>query len=573
MNWQSTDRLVQAIYHFVYRSKGRFYLYLALFCSVLVVLDATTFHLVAGMQHRTFDLIMKNRITYQVADSDVVIVDIDEGSLEAMAKDYGRWPWPRQIFAEFVENLQEQQPKAIVFDILFSDPDVNNRDSDEYFNEVVAATDNTFCPMLRLNPQNDELSQVTPAMIPGMSHMTGEPQQDRGLALILPHFPAVVESGRMGTNNIHPDADGIVRQYSVFRGHYGWRIPSLPARAGEVLGWTMPSEQDVLLNWRGKMGSFQTVRFSDVYEDFLSRKRKRSQNEFAGKVVIIGSSAPSLFDTKPTPMERVHPGVEVLATAVDNIKNGDWITPLSSPWIYASVALGLIWLVAMAFLTGIKRSLIDGVFAGSQVGLVVLSYASLNLSTYFIDLTAPITAGFVFYSLARVYAYAEVALAERRVWLKLDGDAEGWQYTLVAVLLLEGRASSESKIVIGLKRRLNARKEGFTIEAFPDKPAGIGQAYSDLLLIYYVDSEIVDEYQQESAANKQILPLMEEEVATVCGLSQGNLPLGSCQGVIPYGDEASRVGAWRKLVMGAIHNLQDSKGRLVFDSGQKGRER
>jgi len=573
MKWQSINRLVQAVYHFIYRSKGRFYLYLAFFCSVLVVLDATTFHLVTGMQHRTFDLIMKNRITYQVADPNVVIVDIDEGSLEAMAEDYGRWPWPRQIFAEFVENLQEQQPKAIVFDILFSDPDVYNQDSDDYFNETVAASDNTFFPMLRLNPKNDELSQVTPAMIPGMAPIPGELQQEKGLALILPHFPAVLESGRMGTNNIYPDKDGIVRQYSVYRTHYGWRIPSLPARTGEVLGWTMPDEQNVLLNWRGKMGSFQTVRFSDVYEDFLSRKRKRPQNEFAGKIVIIGSSAPSLFDTKPTPMERVHPGVEILATAVDNIKNGDWIIPLSNPWIYASVALALIWLIALAFLTGINRSLIDGVFAGSQVGLVVLSYASLNLSTYFIDLTAPITVGFVFFSLARVYAYAEVALAERRVWLTLDGDAKGWQHTLVAVLLLEGGASSESKMITGLKRRLNAKKEGFTIEAFPNKPAGIGRAYGDLLLIYYVDSEIVDLYQQEFASNKQIIALIEEAVVSVCGLTQKNLPLGFCQGAMPYGDEVDRVGAWRKLVTSAIHDLHDLEGGLVFDSGQKEKEK
>ncbi|TNG00916.1 MAG: CHASE2 domain-containing protein [Gammaproteobacteria bacterium] len=573
MKWQSIDQLVRAIYHFVYRSKGRFYLYLAFFCSVLVVLDATTLHLVAGMQHRTFDLIMKNRITYQAADQGIVIVDIDEGSLEAMARDYGRWPWPRQIFAEFVEILQEQQPKAIVFDILFSDADVNNRDSDEYFNEVAAATDNTFFPMLRLNPQNDELSQITPAMIPGMSRITGEQQQDKSLALILPHFPAVLESGRMGTNNIYPDTDGIVRQYSVFRTHYGWRIPSLPSRLGEVMGWTTPAEQDVLLNWRGRIGAFQTVRFSDVYEDFLSRKRKRPQDEFTGKVVIIGSSAPSLFDTKPTPMERVHPGVEILATAVDNIKNGDWITPLSSPLIYISVALGLIWLVALAFMTGINRSLIDGVFASSQVGLVVISYASVNLSTYFIDLTAPITAGFVFFSLARVYAYAESALAERRIWLKLDGDADGWQYTFVAALLLKGKASSESKMVTALKRRLNARKEGFTVEAFPDKPAGIGRAYGDLLLIFYVDSEIVDKDQLEPTSRQQILALIEEEVSAVCGFSRDNIPLGFYQGVMPYGDDVSRVRAWRKLVTGAIHNLHDSEGGLVFDSSQAEIER
>ena len=552
MSLRSINRLVQMGYHFVYRSKGRFYLYLALLCSVLVVLDATSFHLVAGMQHRTFDIIMKNRIAYPKADPDVVIIDIDEGTLEAMAEDYGRWPWPRQIFAEFVENLEEQQPKAIIFDILFSDPDVYNKESDDYFNEVADSTTNTFFPMLRLNPQNDGLSQVTPAMIPGMGRIPDESQQDKGLAIILPHFPAVVASGRIGTNNIYPDSDGIVRQYAIYRPHFGWSIPSLPARTAEVLGWSKPDEQDVLLNWRGRLGAFNTVRFSTVYEDFLSRKRQRPQDEFAGKVVIIGSSAPSLFDTKPTPMERVHPGVEVLATAVDNLKNGDWITSLSNPWIYATVALSLIWLVALAFLTGIKRSLIDGVFAGSQVGLVAVSYASLNLSTYFIDLTAPITAGFVYFSLARVYAYAEVALAERRVWLTLESDAKGWQNTVVVVLQGKDGSLSESKIITGLKRRLNARKEGFTIEAFPDKPAGIGRAYGDLLLVYYVDSEIRERSLLPQESTDQLLDIIKEETIVVVGTMP---PLGHSQGTMPYGDEPGRIEVWRKLVHQAIHAL------------------
>ncbi len=560
MYLQSFERFMQSIYHFVYRSKGRFYLYLAFFFSIFIILDATTFHLVAGMQHRTFDLIMKNRISYQKADKDIVIVDIDEGSLEAMSKEYGRWPWPRQVFAEFLENLGEQQPKAVVFDILFSDQDVYNRDSDEYFNEVIAATENTFFPMLRLNAENDALSQVNPGMIPGMGTIEGLEQQEKGMAVILPHFTAIMESGRLGTNNIYPDKDGIVRHYSIYREHHGWRIPSLPTRVGEVLDWPGPEKQDVVLNWRGRLGAFETVRFSDVYQDFLSRNRTRPQNEFKGKVVIIGSTAPSLFDTKPTPMERIHPGVEVLATALDNIKNGNWITPLTSHWIYILVALGFIWLIALSFMTGIKRSLIDGVFAGSQVGLVAISFASLNLSNYFIDLTAPITAGFAFFSLARVYAYAEATLAERRVWLQLDRNARGWQYTLVAVLLLESTASAESKIITLLKRRLNARKEGFTIEAFPDHPTGIKRAFGNFLLIYYVDNEVVESLRHDEGIEEKIRSIIDEEVAEVFHAHSQQQPMGYCQGLMPYGDDELRVKAWRKLVSGAVNDLHESEG-------------
>ncbi len=420
--------------------------------------------------------------------------------------------------------------------------------------------------MLRLNPQNDGLSKVTAAMIPGMGRIPGEQQQGKGLAVILPHFPAIVASGRIGTNNIYPDSDGIVRQYAIYRPHAGWRIPSLPARTAAVLGWPKSDEQDVLLNWRGQLGAFQTVRFSTVYEDFLSRKRQRPQNEFEGKVVIIGSSAPSLFDTKPTPMERIHPCVEVLATAVDNLKNGDWITSLSSPSIYIAVSLSLIWLTALAFLTGTKRSLIDGVFAGAQVGLVAVSYASLNLSTYFIDLTAPITAGFVYFTLARVYAYAEVVLAERRVWLTLETDTTGWQHTLVVALLGHDGALSESKVLTGLKRRLNARKEGFTIEAFPHKPAGIGRAYGDLLLVYYVDSDVTEKPVSKLRAADPLVAMIREEISHA---SSGCVSLGFSQGAMPYGNEQARVDVWRRLVHHAIHSIQDKKGKRVFDEMER----
>jgi CHASE2 domain-containing sensor protein len=302
MKSSSMEKLLRVGYRWVTRSKGRFYLYLAVFCSLIVIVDAVSLNLIKGMKFRTFDLIVKNRIVVQPADSSIVIVDIDEGSLAAMAEEYGRWPWPRQVFAEFLEMLEEQNPKAVVFDILYSDPDVFNPDSDEYFNEVIGATDNTYFPMLRLVPENDELSQVTPSMLPGMGKIEGVAQQEKGIALVLPHFPSIIASGRMGTNNVYPERDGIVRQYSIARNHYGWSIPSLPAKLGDALGWQLPATQDVFLNWRGKLGAFESVRFSDVFEDFLRRERTRVPDEFTDKIVIIGSTAPNLFDTWRRPL-------------------------------------------------------------------------------------------------------------------------------------------------------------------------------------------------------------------------------------------------------------------------------
>jgi len=192
------------------RWKNNFYLYLALLFTLLALADTAFLHVTANMRQTTFDTMMRNRIIVSKPDPDIVIVDINEASLAAMAGDYGRWPWPRQVLGEFLEQIEKQQPKAVVFDILFSDADVYNPDSDAYFNAAIAATNNTFFPILRLDPDSDKLSQIKPAMIPGVQALSDEAEQDATVAVVLPHFAAAMNGGRLGTHNIYPDADGVV---------------------------------------------------------------------------------------------------------------------------------------------------------------------------------------------------------------------------------------------------------------------------------------------------------------------------------------------------------------------------
>ena len=554
----STEKLIRVCYRYVTQSHGRLYLYLAVFCSLLVLLDAGSVELIKGMKLKTFDSIMKNRVLFHQADPDIIIVDIDEASLSAMASEYGRWPWPRQVFAEFLEIIQEQEPRAVVFDIVFSDPDVYNPESDAYFNEVIAGMPNTFFPMLRLSPANDSLSEVTPGMIPGLEKLPGETQEEKGIALLLPHFPSIIQSGRMGTNNVYPDRDGIVRQYPVYRDHHGWRIPSLPSKIAESLEWPQSADTDVYINWRGKFGAIRSVRFSDVFEDFLRRDRIRPSDEFSGKVVIIGSSASALFDSKPTPMEKVHPGVEILATAIDNLKNGDWITQAKNPWVFTGLALGLIWVTALAFLTGMKRKAIDMMFAGSQVGLIAFTFASLNFTTYYLDLTAPITAGLIYFSLARVYAYAEATILEKYVWLNVEEGVNGWQYVVVVIIQPESLDEiSEGRFLTLLKRGLYGKKSGFTIEPFSRKPAGIEKAFQNMFLIYWVDSQVKTGEWEGQTLGEQTVGLVRDVAQSICQEDTIHFKLGWIQGPLPYGEEKARMDAWQKMVTKAILNLQE----------------
>jgi adenylate cyclase len=388
----------------VTRWKNSFYIYLAALFFLLLVIDAAVFHVAANMRQAAFDTMVRYRIIVPHPDRDIVIVDINEASLDSMAKEYGRWPWPRQVLGEFLEHLEEQHPRAVVFDVLFSDPDIYNPDSDAYFDAAVLTTTNTFFPMLRLDEASDSLSKIRPGMIPGVTRLAGEAQTDAAIGIVLPHFKSILQGGRLGLNNIYPDPDGIVREYLVYRDDYGWKVPSLPARLVRELGYNEPPTQRVLLNWRGEIFSYQTFVFSDVFNDMISKNKARPQNEFTNKIVLIGSTASSLFDVKPTPMSRLHPGVEILATAIDNTKHGDYLRYPKGRIFYPLLTLLIVCATGWAFYRDVQRDKIDRPFGASQFILLGVSYASINFTNTYINLTGPVMVGLAYFTIARIYA-------------------------------------------------------------------------------------------------------------------------------------------------------------------------
>ncbi len=413
----------------VSRWKNKVYLFFAGLFALFVVLDASVLHLTDRMHHAGFDLMLRYRIFTPKPDDDIVIVDINEASLAALSREYGRWPWPRQVLGEFLEHLEEQKPSAVVFDILFSDPDVYNPDSDEYFDAVIAETTNTFFPVLRLDESSDSLSQVRASMVPGVTPVPGIAQPDATIAVVLPHFRSVLESGRLGIHNIDPDPDGIARQYLVYREDYGWRIPSLPAQVVRALGYPVPDTPTVLLNWRGKPFSYTTVSFADVFDDMLRKVKKRPADEFADKIVLIGSTAPSLFDIKPTPVSKLHPGVEIMATAIDNLKRGDYLHYPEGRLLYPILALLMISIMAVAFYRDMGRRYVDSLAGMSEFVLLGVSYASINFTSTYINLTGPFAIGLAYFAVARLYATASGKALETNVLrnsIAQDGEMDGF---------------------------------------------------------------------------------------------------------------------------------------------------
>jgi adenylate cyclase len=479
--------------------RNNFYLYLAALLTVFVLLDAGVFHVGENMRQKAFDFMVRKRVIVPKPDRDIVIVDINEASLAAMAKEYGRYPWPRQVFGEFLENIEAQKPKAIVFDILFSDADIANPDSDAYFNDTIAATNNTFFPFIRLSEIQDKLSAVKPVMIPGVTEViTGQADKNATVAVILPHFTAAINSGRLGFNNIYPDKDGIVREYCLYRDDYGWKVPSLALKVGSTLGYSAPHTQNVLLNWRGKPFTYQYVTFSDAMMDMSSKEKKRPQNEFTGKIVIIGSTAPSLFDLKATSMAKIFPGVEILATAIDNVKHGDYLHVWRGALSYILISLLLIWLTTAAFYKQADRDKLNRIFSSSQIGLLVISYIGINVTNTYLDFSGPVIWAVAYFSIAKVYALATDLALQR--WLAFGvKTGEGTAQALIMPVLVESAEPLGDALLKKLKRKIELScRTPNNVDILKGSQGGIWGLFADMVVVSWTYAETKEEYAEQA---------------------------------------------------------------------------
>lgn len=364
--------------------------------------------LLLPLENRVSDYFVQIHAKGLRPDPDIVIVDIDDFSLAKMGDIAGNWPWPRSVHGELVAGIARQQPKAIVFDILFAEPDVYRPESDALFNDVVRQLPNTYFPMVRRNTTEDAygipLAQYGPAL--GITP-TAAASHDARIALLLPRAVAR-ESWRTGTINFVEDKDGVGRRYSIFIPAYGWRIPSLPARVARDLGYPLPKQENIVLGWRGTALSHTRISYADLYQDFSRKKALRDPKEFRDKIIIIGTTATGLHDIRATPLSSLAPAVEILATALDNLKNHGYMRP-SPAYLPFLLALFLIAALLAAFLARRNTLAIGAALLPASVLLLGVEYAALSRQIL-LPVFMPIFLAWSFYFAAALAEY----LRERR---------------------------------------------------------------------------------------------------------------------------------------------------------------
>jgi CHASE2 domain-containing sensor protein len=328
------------------------------------------------------DAILKTRFSSPVASPEIVILDIDERSLGMLAPQHGRWPWPRAVLADGLSKVLAEQPRAVIFNVLISDPDLDQPDGDALLDYVAASSRNAVFPVIRLNPENDDESDLAISLIPGSIKVDSGAEDSTTIAAVIPVLVGM--QSRLGVTNIDTDEDGIARHYAYRPEYAGWSVPSLVSATLAVAApaAAMMVPDDYRLNWRNKRGQYTRVSFGDYILN------KHVGTALKDKFVIVGVSAAGVGQVIPTAVSPVVDSNEILATAIDDALNSTWlrVVPAWGEWLLSILAAwGLIFVRAQ----GVKDSALEISFLVAQASMAGACLILASYSNLLVDVSYP----------------------------------------------------------------------------------------------------------------------------------------------------------------------------------------
>jgi adenylate cyclase len=348
----------------------------------------------------------------------VRIVDIDEASLAA----FGQWPWPRDKLAKLVDQLGELGASAIVFDIIFAEPDRYSQNSAEN-NDVIFATAiknrsvvNAFATSspgsATLVPQSKAGFAQT-----GNSALAAPPTMAK-LTHNLPELDTAAAG--LGSMNISLAIDqGIARQLPLIWSDGKNFYPSLVLEALRVVQGAdtyvvnaSSTATDAIESLRigdieiptSEAGAFQVYYSHDDPNLYVSAasvingtEREKLQPLIQGHIVLIGTSAVGLLDIRTSALGEEIPGVSVHAQALQQIMSGQF---LSRPeW---AVGLEFIYTAFFGLLIAFTSTLLSPI---KNMSLITSVLAFLAAATAYAFRKQGILLDFTFPTLALILTY------------------------------------------------------------------------------------------------------------------------------------------------------------------------
>jgi adenylate cyclase len=394
-----------------------------------LVIAAASFALVvllhlAGVLERleliAVDLRYATGLGRRPAGSDIAIAWIDQESMDWLDQQGVPFPWPRSVYAQAMDYVLGGGAKAVAFDVLFDQRGL--ADDDREFGAALQKAKGDALAMKFMASRDGARNAAENARIASRALAVDGPLPDRGVerGIALPIAELEAGADQLGFVNIRPDADKVYRRYDLLR---LWAPPGTAApRAYPSLGLAAVlaargtnavtrtadgrvafapavgtaggpavaagADARMLLNFRGPEFTFEHVKFVNILES-INRLEQHKEPlypaaRFKDKIVLVGINAEGYEDAHPTPLSRLFPGVELHATAIDNLLRGDalsapaWDLPLAA----AATAIGT---AAVFLLPGVTAPLL-------ALGALLLLAAAATLLCWVNLLVLPVAA-------------------------------------------------------------------------------------------------------------------------------------------------------------------------------------
>lgn len=295
----------------------------------------------------------------------IALIEIAEDGLQAI----GRWPWPRHYHAVLMHLLHQWGARAVVLDILFSEP--STPFDDGALSEAIKENKEAYLPVV-LEPEGERMRWI--------------------------HSLGTFETSARGVGhiNIAPDSDGKIRRIQPYLQYENESHPHLALKvAFDILGRDLPSRDqlpfprdargNLLINWSGKWkDTFEHYSYVDLVKSFESAEGggapEIDPEKIRGKVCLIGVTATGHVDIKPTPVESAYPALGVHANVINSILTNRFVYPASR----AVNALGLagIGIFLLCFLVPFRNvlsSVAAALLALMWIGIAFLGFAKAGV--------------------------------------------------------------------------------------------------------------------------------------------------------------------------------------------------
>ncbi|WP_082254558.1 CHASE2 domain-containing protein [Candidatus Pelagibacter communis] len=375
---------------------------------------------IKSVSYLSFDLYQK--VFAKKKDSDVVIIDIDEKSLGK----FGQFPWNRTVFAKILDQLNTSDPKAIGFDIFFTEKDKQSPEeiiksyglipSDVAELQNLKSPDDLFAEKLK---ESKSIIAVLGSNVPSHTNYDrkakarflskgGDPFEFTYSYPFSIGSLEVLENNVKGLGSISflDQLDGIIRSLPLIVQLNKKLYPTIGlemVRVGEKQKNIYVELNEVGINrisarphkidsdpngiiWikYKKSQKKQYISASDVYEGNFDK------SFFQNKYVLIGASAQGLFDLVKTPLGITIPGVEVHANVIENILDKSYLVRNPNTYIFELLFSIIVALITFILSQKIKPRYSLSIFFGNILAIIIIGFSVYKFKSQLVDISYPL---------------------------------------------------------------------------------------------------------------------------------------------------------------------------------------